>query len=318
MAGFGPYPGQVGGACKREAGCGDFTQRRLCETQDTSLGETRLHRGRLCCEAFEEAEGENPCCVFRFVGDCTWTNAVRRTNIVLMPYHDFDTAGLAAYLHLTPQQVDRLAERGRLPGRKVAGQWRFARPDIHHWFEQRIGLGDEDDLVEVEDVLERDAPSSQSDEVSLVELLQPEAIAIPLSARTKNSVITAMVNLAAATGRLWDPQAMAEAVKKREELYPTALGNGVALLHPRRPMPKILSQPTLALGCTTTGIPFGAGAPLTDVFFLICSTEDRGHLQILARLSRVLAAPGFLSTLRQAPTAAAARQLILETEQALL
>ncbi len=234
-----------------------------------------------------------------------------------MPHQDFDTASLAAYLHLTPQQVERLAERGKLPGRKVAGQWRFPRPDIHHWFEQRIGLSDEDELVEMEDVLERNASSSPTEDVSLAELLPLEAIAVPLSARTKDSVIRAMVELAAATGRLWDPRAMAEAVKKREELHPTTLGNGVALMHPRRPMAKILAQPTLALGCTTTGIPFGAGAPLTDVFFLICSTEDRGHLRVLARLSRVLTAPGFLNALHQVSDAKAARQLILETEEAL-
>ena len=35
-------------------------------------------------------------------------------------------------------------------------------------------------------------------------------------------------------------------------------------MHPRRPMPKILAQPFLALGCTTTGIPFGSDCPLTD------------------------------------------------------
>jgi nitrogen PTS system EIIA component len=234
-----------------------------------------------------------------------------------MPYRDYDTASLAAYLHLTPQQVERLAERAKLPGRKVAGRWRFAKSDIHHWFEQRIGVSDEDELVEVEGVLGRSEPSSQPEEVSLAELLPLEAIAAPLTARTKNSVINAMVNLAVATGRLWDPQAMAEAVKKREELHPTTLGNGVALLHPRRPMPNALAEPTLALGCTTTGIPFGAGSPLTDVFFLICSTEDRGHLRVLARLSRVLAVPGFLPALRQVFGSAAARQLILEAEEAL-
>ena len=46
----------------------------------------------------------------------------------------------------------------------------------------------------------------------------------------------------------------------------------------------------------------GAASPhvaeLTDVFFLICSVEDRGHLQVLARLSRVLGWPGFLDALR--------------------
>ena len=140
---------------------------------------------------------------------------------------------------------------------------------------------------------------------------------MPLSARTRNSVIDSMVELAACTGWLWDTREMAEAVKAREAMHTTALENGVALLHPRRPMAKILSQPFLALGCTTNGIPFGGGAPLTDVFFLICSTEDRVHLRVLARLSRILTSPGFLDALRQATDAEAAHRLIVDAEAAL-
>lgn len=231
-----------------------------------------------------------------------------------MPYGDFDVNSLARYLHLSPQQVTKLTERGKLPGRKVAGQWRFAKPDIHQWLEQRIGLSDETELIEMEAVLQRSAPAENQREICLADLLPIEAIAVPLCARTRNSVIDSMVELAAGTGWLWDAKEMAEAVKAREDLHTTALENGVALLHPRHPMPKILSQPLLALGCTSSGIPFGAGAPLTDVFFLICSVEDRGHLQSLARLSRVLTAPGFLNALHQVTNAEEARQLIVETE----
>jgi PTS system nitrogen regulatory IIA component len=110
---------------------------------------------------------------------------------------------------------------------------------------------------------------------------------------------------------------MADAVRVREDMHPTALENGVALLHPRRPMPQILSQPLLALGCTTSGIPFGGNVPLSDVFFLICSHEDRGHLRVLARLSRLLTAPGFLNGLHEAADARAARELIIEVESRL-
>ena len=231
-----------------------------------------------------------------------------------MPHSDFDLLTLARYLHLTPQQVAKLADRGNLPGRKVAGQWRFARADIHHWLELRIGLSDEEELLEVEGVLERSAPTDQQADISIAELMPLEAIAIPLSARTRGSVIDSMVELAATTGWLWDPREMAEAVRSREEMHTTALENGVALLHPRRPMPKILAQAVIALGCTSTGIPFGADAPMTDVFFLICSIEDRGHLRTLARLSRILATAGFVDALRVAPDARAARQLIVEAE----
>jgi len=231
-----------------------------------------------------------------------------------MPYTDFDINSLARYLHLAPQQVAKLAERGKLPGRKVAGEWRFARPEIHHWLEQRIGLSDEGELVQVEDVLQRSAPEEQRQNVSIAELLPVQAIAVPLAARTRNSVIDSMVELAASTDWLWDPKAIAEAVRSREDMHPTALENGVALLHPRRPMPQILSQPFLCLGCTTTGIPFGGNAPLTDVFFLICSTEDRGHLRVLARLSRLLTAPGFLNALHRATDAQTVHDLIVELE----
>ena len=114
-------------------------------------------------------------------------------------------------------------------------------------------------------------------------------MAVPLNARTRTSVIDKMVQLAAATGWLWDPDKMAEAVAAREHLHSTALDNGVALLHPRRPQPNILAQPFLAFGRTHRGIPFGdARGRLTDVFFLILSTDDRGHLRTLARLSRLI------------------------------
>jgi len=205
-----------------------------------------------------------------------------------MASQDFDVDSLAAYLHLTPQQVARMADRGKLPGRKVGGQWRFSEAEIHHWLEERIGLGDEEDLVQVETVLDR-RHGRQLEVVSIAKMLPREAIAVPLQARTRGSVIGEMAQLAAQTGLLWDPDRMADAVRERESLHPTALDIGVALLHPRRPIPSILAEPFLALGRTYQGVPFGGerGA-LTDLFFLILATDDRSHLRILARLSRLL------------------------------
>lgn len=232
-----------------------------------------------------------------------------------MPTRDFDVNRLATYLHLTPQQVTRLAERGKLPGRKVSGEWRFARAEIHQWLEERIGLSGEEELVQMEGVLQRSAPEAERGDISIAKLLPIEAIAVPLPARTRNSAITSMVDLAASTGMLWDPEKMIEAVRSREEMSTTALENGVALLHARRPMASILAEQFLALGVTSTPIPFGAGAPMTSVFFLICSVEDRTHLRVLARLSRLLNVPGLLESLRAAADPASARQRIVEAEQ---
>ncbi len=220
-----------------------------------------------------------------------------------MPRTDFDVAGLAAYLHLSPQQIDRLVTRGRLPGRRVGGEWRFSHAEIHHWMEKRIGLADEEELVNVEGALSRHAENHGAENPTLASWLSTDTIAVPLAARTKNSVIESMTQLAARTGLLWDAGRMADAVRAREDLQSTAMECGMAFLHPRRPQASILAEPILALGRTTSGIPFGGDGGLTDIFVLICSTDDRGHLQILARLSRLAGNPAFLSDLRIATTA---------------
>ena len=231
-----------------------------------------------------------------------------------MPSADFDIDSLAAYLHLTPPQVAKMADRGKLPGRKIGGRWRFSRAEIHHWLEDRIGASDGNELTKVEDVLDRAGPGDET--VSIADLLPREAIAMPLKARTPTSVITAMTTLAATTGFLWDPDKMAAAVRDREQLHPTALENGVALLHPRRPMLNILAEPFLALGITPSGIPFGQrSGTLTDVFFLICSTSDRGHLRTLARLSRLVSDAACLEAMRSAANATELHEVVVEHEQ---
>ena len=234
-----------------------------------------------------------------------------------MADEDFDVDRLAVYLHRMPAEIVKLAERGKLPGRRVGGAWRFSAAEIHHWMEERIGLSDEDELTTVEGTLDRHGSHAEEEEISIAALLHPESIAVPLLAKTRGSVIRKMAELAAATHLLWDADAMADAVQAREAMHSTALDNGVALLHPRRPLPSILAEAVLALGITPSGIPFGNNGRLTDIFFLICSTSEHEHLRILARLSRVINDVFFLSDLRAASSAIAARDLIVARDVAI-
>ncbi len=224
-----------------------------------------------------------------------------------MSEDDFDVQRLATYLHLMPDQVSRLADRGKLPGRKVQGQWRFSQADVHHWLERRIGLSDDEELQQMESIL-RAASGHWEAPHPIADILPLPAIQVPLAAKTRNSVITSMVEVAERTGWLWDPQKMIDAVRAREDLHPTALENGVALMHARRPLSSILGQAFIAFGRTESGVPFGeSNGVLTDLFFLICSTDDRGHLQLLARLSRLVADAELLAALRGARCAGGAQ-----------
>lgn len=228
-----------------------------------------------------------------------------------MSSEDFNIDELAAYLHMMPEQVSRLAERGKLPARRVGGQWKFSGPEIHHWLEDRMGLSDEVELARMAGALER---AQTNEPLELTELLPLDAINLQLTARTRGSVVDQMTGLGVGTGLLWDASKMADAVRDRESMHPTALDNGVALLHPRRPLASILAEAVLALGIAPSGIPFG-GRRLTDVFFLICSTNDHEHLRILARLSRVINDDTFLAALRSAASPQEVHELIIAREQ---
>lgn len=232
-----------------------------------------------------------------------------------MASKDLDVDELAAYLHLTPPQVRRLADRGQLPGRRISGDWRFSEAEVHAWLEERIGASDMDQLTRVQEVVDRWSETSGTS-AQLGELLRVETTEIPLAARTRSSVIRRMCNLVAKTGLLWDADRMIEAVMAREDLHPTALDEGVALLHPRRPQNSILAEPVLALGVSSQPLPFGnKSGHLTDVFFLICSTDDRLHLQALAKISRIISGTEFLENLRECESSRDAYKLVVRYEE---
>ncbi|MEM7558651.1 MAG: PTS sugar transporter subunit IIA [Planctomycetota bacterium] len=241
-----------------------------------------------------------------------------------MASQDLDVEELAAYLHLTPQQVRRLADREQIPARRISGSWVFSEAEIHSWLEDKIGASDGlEELSKVEQVIDRwsknrAAEANSEWDSSLANLLPEAAIDVPFQARTRSSVVRRICSLAESTGMLWDAGRMTEAVLAREDLHPTALDNGVAMLHPRRPQTSILSEPFLALGVSPQPIPFGnKSGHLTDIFFLICSTDDRVHLQVLAKLSRLLTQGGFLAELRACSDPRSAHSLLARAEEEL-
>ena len=233
-----------------------------------------------------------------------------------MQNEEYDLDSLAAYLHIEKKQAEKLASRGKIPAHRVDGQWRFPVLEVHQWLEKRLGVLDADELARVEQAMARQS-SALPEDSTLSGLLSSETISIPLAAKTRSSVIRSMCELAATTGLLWDVDRMTDAVREREEMLTTALDCGAALLHPRRPLPSILAQPLLSLGITTRGIPFGGNGPLTDVFWLICSTDETTHLKILARISRIQSLPGFLDEIRNAASPERVYQIACDHEREL-
>jgi PTS system nitrogen regulatory IIA component len=225
-----------------------------------------------------------------------------------------DLRQLATYLRRDLREVSKMASRGYLPGQKVSGEWRFHQAEINHWLETQMPGYDEKELTAVETQGDRNADH----QLLVTPLLSEATTAVPLAATTRASVLKELVTLAEQSWQVFDPQALLEAVRQREELASTALPGGVAIPHPRRPLPSALGESLLAYGRTVAGIPFGNDGTLTDIFFLVCCRDARTHLQVLARLSRLLRRPAFLDELRAAATPAEALRVIEAHERALI
>jgi PTS system nitrogen regulatory IIA component len=224
-----------------------------------------------------------------------------------------DIDALAAYLRRDVREVGKLANRGHLPGRKVAGEWRFARAEINHWLETQLAGYTEDELAGLEEA------HRAGEEPLLAGLLSPDTVAVPLPASTRASVLKELVNLAERSWQVYDPDALHEAIKAREEMASTALPSGVAIPHPHRPLTQALGEAVVAFGRTGRDIPFGsARGGMTDLFFLVACRDDRTHLRVMARLARLFLRPGFLEALRAAEDAADAHEVIVAAERELL
>jgi nitrogen PTS system EIIA component len=235
-----------------------------------------------------------------------------------MPYSNMDLQELAKMLGMDARQVERMAKQGQLPCRKIAGKYQVNRAELTEWLQQRIGSLGHDDLASMDAGITAKRQTLQ-DQPIIIPALHRQAIDVHLDARTKNSVLRELVALANETSLVFDAESILEALINREELCPTALDGGVAIPHPRRPLPYAIAEPIVAFARTGQGIGFGApDGKLTDLFFLICAHDDHQHLHMLARLCRMLHDSTFMADLRIASSPDQILNLMTQREQAVL
>ena len=55
-----------------------------------------------------------------------------------MPYRSMSLEEFAKHVGMDAREVRRLADRGKLPGHKVGGQWRFNRARVTEWLQQEM------------------------------------------------------------------------------------------------------------------------------------------------------------------------------------
>ena len=220
---------------------------------------------------------------------------------------------LARHLGRPRREIEKLANRGRVPGRKMSGEWQFHPTEITHWLEHEMRQYTEEELR----AIEKTQQSTEVDtDVPVSSLLHAETVEVPLEARTKRSVLEGLVEVAGRTWQVWKPATVLKAVQEREAVLSTGFENGVAIPHPRNPLPDTYGESIIAYGRTLSGIPFGAPKRrLSDLFFLVLCRDARTHLLVLARLGRMLQLPNFVDELRETDDSVTAYEAICAADQ---
>ncbi len=232
-----------------------------------------------------------------------------------MPYRNMSLEDFAKYVGMDAREVKRLADRGKLPCRKIGGEWRFNRARVTEWLQQEMHTLDEARLIALDKAMGgADGGAASQADMAVTSLIGLEGIDVALPAKTKNSVLRELVNLAERTGLLYDADGLLQALQEREALCSTALPNGVAIPHPRQPMPYVSAEPLVCVAHVPQGIGFGSAyGDLSHLFVLICCHEDRHHLHVLAHLVRILDAET-VCALQEAGTPEEILQILIAKE----
>lgn len=232
-----------------------------------------------------------------------------------MPYRTLTVDEAAEYLHLPVRDLEVLVKRDEIPHEKQGERIVFRKRQIDAWASQRI-LGLSGNRLQEYHRKSTARHHDLSPEHALMpEFLTPARIAPDLASRTKPSVLRDMVALAERTELVCDPNDLLLSLQEREHLCSTALGSGVALLHPRHHEPYMFLDSFVVLGRVTQPVHAGAedGTP-TDLFFLVCCQDDRTHLHTLARLCTMIQNTTMLAGLRAAADSAEMLEAILKAE----
>lgn len=217
---------------------------------------------------------------------------------------------VASYLNVNERTVLNLVNEGALPGFKVGNQWRFRKAMVDTWLDDQA-LGVRPRVVESPQPL---APRL----LELASCFGPAHVVPQLAARTKPAVVVELAALAQRLGLVRDETWFVGALIQRENVLPSAMGNGVAFLHTLRRSPEQVTRPFMVLGRSRDGVDFDAldGKPV-HLFFVLGLKYDELHLPWLSKLVHMLAEPGFVDSLLAAPDAEAIYARLSEAEHRL-
>lgn len=188
---------------------------------------------------------------------------------------------ISKLLSVSEKTIYRWLKQGSIPAYRIQDQYRFSRAEILEWATARR-------LSVSHTIFDEAQEPSPEPPPSLVRALRAGGIHYRVGGEDRASVLRSLVGylpLPEGTDRAF----LAEMLLARENLGSTAVGNGIAIPHPRFPVILPPAPDTLSLCFLERPVDFEAldGCPVKTLFVLVSSTV-KSHLRLLSRLAFAL------------------------------
>lgn len=217
------------------------------------------------------------------------------------------TQELALYMKLNEKTILKMAQNKDIPGIKIGNQWRFHLETIDKYLQK--GLMDTPDY-ELDNIIR-----TTHHAFPLSRLFNESIILLDMKAKTKDEALEELSNCAYESGLTTRKKGLYSKLEKREKLLSTAVGNGIAIPHPRNPQPGMFRKPNILMARTKKGVDFNSpDNKKVHLFFMTCAPNMVVHLRLLAKISKLLHIKGTIDKFMNVETEKQVIQFLLEME----
>lgn len=211
---------------------------------------------------------------------------------------DLKIKDVAELLRVSETTIRRWLTSGQIPAYRLNHQYRFSRLEIENWM---MSCKLKKEAVPTEgETFELPLAKAGTQQFSLFRALHKGEVLTHVRGTTKEEIIR--IGAQAASSKLGlDEDLVAELLLDREKLMPTALNHGIAIPHPREFIVKGPSDMVIAV-FPEVPVDFGAldGESVHSLFFIF-SSQDKKHLQLLAKIAHLSASEEAVNFLRSRP-----------------
>jgi len=191
------------------------------------------------------------------------------------------TRELADYVKLNEKTVLKMAQIGKLPGIKIANQWRFYLSAVDTHLQKSTTKSSNNNLNTPVQIVEKDI-------IPLSRLIEISSVNLDLKSRKRDDVLYELAQIANKSGLTLYTKELFLQLKERENMLSTAVGDGVAIPHPRNPTTALFKKPNIIIARSKKGVDFFApDNRKVHLFFMPCATDTMTHLRLLRKISKL-------------------------------